>query len=147
MQMDIIILIKSGIGLLAILAILMFFMIFIPKSKEKKRKNIPTKATPKIDFDFNHLRAIIKNKKSSTEKLKETIDLILKYHGTIHPKLGIRAHPDFDMYMEIIMHLSRHPNTNKDLILQLDKELVRRNPEYKVEINEALTKGLNSRGL
>jgi hypothetical protein len=73
--------------------------------------------------------------------------MILKYYGHIHEKLGIRSHPDFDIYMEILIIICRHPNTNKDIIIKFDKELTRLNPSYKAEINEALTKGLNSRGV
>ena len=143
--MDIVLLVKSGVGLLVILAILVFFMISLPKAKAKKKAKV-VQAKPKVNIDFEYLRSIIRNKKTTSEELKETLDLILKYHGTIHPKLGLRSHPDFDMYMDIIMHICRHPNTNKDLILKFDKELVSKNPEYKVEINDSLTKGLNSRG-
>jgi len=143
--MDIVLLVKSGVGLLVLLAILVFFMIFVPKAK-KKRKAKVAPVSPKLNIDFDHLRAIVRNKKSTSEELKEALTLILKYHGTIHTKLGLRAHPDFDMYMDVILHICRHPNTNKDLILKFDKELGAKNPEYKVEINDALTKGLNSRG-
>jgi len=57
----------------------------------------------------------------------------------------MRAHPDFDIYMEILFTICRHPNTNKDIVIKFDRELGRLNPEYKKEINEAITKGLNSR--
>jgi len=63
----------------------------------------------------------------------------------LHEKLGLRTHPDFDTYMDILFTICRHPNTNKDIIIKFDKELSRLNPEYKKEINEAITKGLNSR--
>ena len=144
--MDIVLLVKSGVGLLVLLAILIFFMISVPTAKKKKKAKPVVPVSNKLNIDFDYLRAIIRNKKSTSQELKETLDLILKYHGTIHTKLGLRAHPDFDMYMDVILHICRHPNTNKDLILKFDKELVSKNPEYKVEINDSLTKGLNSRG-
>ena len=151
--MDIVLLLKSGAGLLVLLAILVYLMISVPKAKAKAKAEAEAKKNSKvasvdtkINIDFNHLRAIIRNKKSTSKELKEALDLILKYHGTIHPKLGARAHQDFDMYMDVIMHICRHPNTNKNLILKFDKELVSKNPEYKVDINDSLTKGLNSRG-
>ena len=143
--MDIILLIKSGVGLLVVLAILVFLMISVPKAKKKKKAKVVS-VSSKVNIDFDHLRAIVRNKKSTSEELKEALELILKYHGTIHTKLGLRAHPDFDMYMDVILHICRHPNTNKDLILNFDKELVAKNPDYKIEINDSLTKGLNSRG-
>ncbi len=59
----------------------------------------------------------------------------------------MRAHPDFENYSEILFTISRHKHINKDILIKFDKELERRNPEYKKEINEALMKGLNSRGV
>ena len=144
--MDIVILIKSAAGLLVILAVLVFFTIGLPKAKQKKVKVKPTPSKPKVNYDLSHLRSIIKNKKSTAKELKDALDLVLKYHGTIHPKLGMRAHPDFDVYMEILITICRHPNTNKDVIVKFDIALEKKNPEYKIEINKALSKGLNSRG-
>ena len=63
----------------------------------------------------------------------------------MHKKLGLRAHPDFDIYMDILFTICRHPNANKDLIIKFDRELEELNSEYKKEINDAITKGLNSR--
>jgi hypothetical protein len=61
--------------------------------------------------------------------------------------MGVRAHKDFDIYMDVLFTLCRHPNTNTDLIINFDKELARLNPDYKQEINNAISKGLNSRGI
>lgn len=72
---------------------------------------------------------------------------MLKYYGNIHPKLGIRTHPDFDAYAEILFTIARHKNINKNLIIAFDQELEKRNPAYKKEIYEMLMKGLNSRGV
>jgi hypothetical protein len=74
------------------------------------------------------------------------LDLILKHHGNISKKLGARPHPDFDKYMWVIIAICRHPSTNKDIIINFDKALTKQNPDYKAEINEAVAKGLNSRG-
>jgi len=49
--------------------------------------------------------------------------------------------------MNILFAICLHPNTNKNIILSFNKELVRLNPKYKVEINGAISKGLNSRGV
>ena len=89
---------------------------------------------------------VIKNKNSSTQELQEALDLIIKYHGKIHPKLGMRAHPDFDIYADIIFRICRHPSTTKEVIINFDRSLEKLNPDYNKEINDALTKGLNSRG-
>ena len=148
--MEMMLLIKSFIGLIIVLAMLMFLLFYSPSSKVKKGKRKPFKTTPDIKkqkTDLDSLRAIIKNRNTSSKELKETLDLILKYHGKIHEKLGIRTHPDFDIYMEIIIAICRHPNTNKNIIINFDKDLEKLNPQYKAEINDALTKGLNSRGI
>lgn len=147
--MDIALLIQSGVGLLVILVLLVAFMNL--NSKDSTKKIISKKSTSpqkqKINTDLAHLKSIIKKRKSSSKELKEALELIIKYHGTIHKKLGMRTHPEFDIYMDILITICRHPNTNKDLILNFDKELERLNPEYKPEINNAIAKGLNSRGL
>ena len=89
---------------------------------------------------------MIKLKKTTSKELKDSLDLVLKHHALIHKKLGARAHPDFDIYRDILFSICRHPNTNKNIIINFDKELTRLNPEYKADINDAITKGLNSRG-
>jgi len=148
--MEITLLIKSIMGLIAVLALLMF--LFFYSSSFKKNKKTDTKITKKTTKpreevpDLQTLRAIIKNKKTKTKELKKSLDLVLKYYGNIHKKLGVRVHPDFDVYMEILFTICRHPHTNKNIIVDFDKELGRLNPDYKAEINDAITKGLNSRG-
>jgi len=147
--MEITLLIKSIMGLIVILALLMFLFIYSNKTKKPKAKKVIKKivSTKKEPMDLISLSKIIKNKKSSSKELKDALDLILKNYGNIHKKLGARPHPDFDIYMEILMKICKHPNTNKNIIINFDKELERLNPEYKKEINEAITKGLNSRGV
>jgi len=159
--------IKSIMGLIVILALLIF-LLFIEPSKDapSKKKSAPSKekikeveveikeeavkeepedSNAEIKTDINSLLDILKNKRSSAIKLGEALDLIIKHHGIVHKKLGIRSHPEFDIYMDILFTICRHPNANKDLIINFDKELERLNPDYKKDINEAITKGLNSR--
>ena len=137
-------------GLVVILGILIAFFLYVPGNKKKKevkrQKKYTTPSKPAPKHELKDLLAVIRNKRSTTEQLAEALDLIIKYHGRIHPKLGIRAHPDFDIYSEILLRICRHPNTNKDIIIKFDKELEKLNPEYVREINDSLTKGLNSRG-
>ncbi len=149
--MEITLVIKSIMGLVVILALLLY-LLFLSSNKNKVKAKIVSKSVPSsqkqpVDISLESLRKIIKKKKTTAKDLQETLDLIIKYHGTVHKKLGLRAHPDFDMYMDILFTICRHPNTNKDIIINFDKELIRLNPEYKQEINEAITKGLNSRGM
>lgn len=145
--MEITLLIKSVLGLTIVLGILIFLLVWSLKRKKAQIvelvENITNEARPATDLPT--LVGIIRNKKSSAEELQAALDLILKYHGTIHPKLGMRAHPEYDVYMEVLFTICRHPNTNKDIILSFDRELEKKNPDYKIEINEAITNGLNSR--
>lgn len=156
--MDVEIIIQAVMGLVAILAVLIFLLFMLPTSKKEKKTAVEKESKPKdntqdlfssktikINTDLEHLRSIIKDKKSSTEELRKALELIIKYHGTIHQKLGLRAHPDFDPYIDILFSVCRHANADKDMIINFDKSLVAANPEYKKDINEAVTRGLNSR--
>jgi hypothetical protein len=147
--MEITLLLKSIMGLVVVLALLIF-VLFLPSARKKTKteplsKDKVSSQKQPLSLDLESLRAIIKNKKSSAKELKNALDLIIKHHGKIHEKLGVRTHPDFDIYMDILFTICRHPNTNKDIVIKFDKELGRLNPEYKKDINEAITKGLNSR--
>ena len=147
--MDIILLIKSIMGLVVILGLLLFFLFFSFTKKKKKdakeKKAVKTLNKKRPNTDLNHLHSIVKNKASTTKELKEALELVIKYHGIIHPKLGTRTHPDFNIYDNILFRMCRHPNIDKDTILNFDKSLSKLNPNYKENINDAITKGLNSR--
>lgn len=140
------------VGLIVVLAFLILLLFLSPKKESvEKNKEVETnkKQEPKIIIrtDLDYLLGVIKNKKTTTKELATVLDLVIKHHGTITKKLGIRVHPDFDVYMDIILTICRHTNTNKNIVVKFDKELVALNPDYKEEINDAITKGLNSRGL
>lgn len=148
--MELTLLVKSAMGLLVLLGLLVFFLVISPKAKKKKAqkvKKIVSQKTTKQKTDMETLRNIVKDRRSSAEKLKEALDLVLKYHGTIHKKLGIRSHPESHIYMDILFSLCRHPKANKDLIINFDKELGRLNPDYKKDLSDAMMRGLNSRGI
>jgi len=148
--MDLTLLIQSMLGLVSLLAVLLFFLLysFGGKKEPKKEKKVQSK-TPKTlqDTSLDALRKVFRVESSSKEKLKEAVELVLKHHGTIHAKLGSRSHPDFDAYAEILFYLGRHKNSDKDIVLTFDKGLSSKNPSYKKEINDALMRGLNSRGI
>jgi hypothetical protein len=152
-MIDIELIVQSIMGLVALLALLLFFLFLTSSTKPKEQKK-KVKVTKKkkqdeksldLPTDLESLRAIIKNKQSTAQELRKAIDLVVQYHGTIHTKLGIRAHPDFDPYMDMLFTICRHPNADKDMIISFEKELGKLNPEYKQDINDAITKGLNSR--
>ena len=146
--MELTLLIQSAMGLLVVLGLLVFILVLAPKSKKKevaKKVVQEQKVKPKTDLEF--LRTIVKNRKSTALELKEALDLVLKYHGTIHKKLGLRPHPESQVYMDILFSICRHPNANKDIIVNFDKELGRLNPDYKKDLHDAMMRGLNSRGV
>ncbi len=139
-------LIQSIGGLVVILAILLFVLLK-PKAPKKVVKNkivSSTEAKKRTDLEF--IKQVMKDKNSTREDLKNAVDMVLKYHGNIPKKLATRTNPKFDDYMAIFVALCRHKKATKDIVLKLDKELVRKNPAYKSEINDAISKGLNSRG-
>lgn len=137
-------LIEAIAGLVVILGLLIFIMLK-PKVDLTTKKEYVTPSEPKKKTDLDSIRHVIRNRNSTKEELAEAVDMVLKYHKNIPEKLGVRTNPKFDAYMEIFVTLCRHKNATKDMILKLDKELVKNNPEYKSEINDAITKGLNSR--
>ncbi len=149
--MEITLLVKSILGLVVILGLLIFLLLLPFRKKQQKKKQTSkvhtTQKKQKEKPDLKSLHAVIKNKNSTEAELKEALELIIKYYGKVHKKLGLRAHPEFEIYRDILFKICRHPNTNKDLIVGFDRDLGRLNPEYKQEINEAITKGLNSRGM
>ena len=147
--MDVILLIKTIATLTGVLGILIFFYFYFTYKNPSKQKQVSKKPlhVREVKPDFNTLLEVIKDKKSTTQELKEAVDLLLKYYGKIPKKLGMRANPQFEVYSEIILRLCHHPNINKEIILRLDRELERLNPEYKLEISDSLEKGLNTRGI
>ena len=137
--------------LMIVLAILVVIMLFVDNDKtstvSKAKKTNTFSKVNKGARSFDELRKIVKNSSTSKEELNSAIDEIIKYYPNIHPKLGIRVHPEFELYSETMLYLCRAKNTSKDIILKLDKALIDRNPSYKSELEDALKKGLNSLGV
>lgn len=148
--MDKTILIISMMLLLIILLPLVTSLVF-SKPAEKKATKVPSAPNPperkKGPRAFEELRRVIKSKKSSTAVLKEALDELLLHYGKIPPKLGIRSHPDFDYYRDILFAVCRHPNIDKDILLAFDRGLREKNSQYRREIDEAVKGGLESRGM
>ena len=145
--MDITLLVQTVLGLVVVLGILVFILVMPAKKQQQKKKTYTTKSKPVRKTDLESLRHFIRNRISTKEQLKQALDDVLKYHGTIPKKLGSRANPLFDDYMEILIMVCRHPNTDKNIIISFDKELSKRNPEYKIEINDSIKRGLDSRSI
>ena len=147
--MDVTLLIKSIAALAGALGLLILLYFYLSHSNEPTKKKLSKKPLPirEVQPDLKVLLEVIKDKKSTTQELQEAVDLIIKYYGKIPKKLGMRAHPKFEIYSELILRLCHHPNANKDIILKLDRELHKLNPEYKLELDDSLTKGLDTRGI
>ena len=145
--MEIALLIKTIAGLVVVLGILVFILLLPTTDKKKKKIKRTTIDSDKPKTDLDSLRHIIRDRLTSKQKLQEALDLVIKLHGHIPKKLGTRVNPGFDAYMEILIMICRHPNTDKDIILKFDKELATINPEYKDEINQSIKQGLDSRGI
>lgn len=144
--MDIVFIVKSLVGLIALLGVLVLFLLYDPrKQKQKTQKSVADEPTKRVEYSFEELLAMIRDKNSTTQELEFATGNILKSYGHIAPKMGIRLHDDFYIYSEIMIRICHHPNTTKELILSFDKELRAKNPQYEKELNDALTKGLNSR--
>lgn len=145
--MDVELIIKSIMGLIALLALLIFLFFYNPLKREQKPLQI-SKEEEREDEESNLevLLSILKNNNSEATKLAYVLKMILKYHGKIHKNVGTRSHTGFALYSTIFFFLCRHPNTNKNLILTFEKELAALNPDYKREINDALMRSLNTRG-
>jgi len=149
--MDVVVLIKSIIGLVVILLVLVFLFVYLPRdthkqSVKKSAKNKADTQQKKQVPTFEALFRVIKNQNTPTSQLKEALDTIIQEYGTIPPKMGMRIHPDFYKYSEILLRICRHKQTNKDIIIGFYKALLTRNPSYAKEIDDSLTKGLHSLG-
>lgn len=145
--MDITLILQSLLGLITLLGFLLFFLINTPSKKKIVSKKTQTQSKRQEQPSLEALRKIVRHSSTSTKELEDALNQVLKYYGTIHSKLGTRTHPDFDAYAEILFYTGRHKHINKNILLKFDKELERRNPEYKKEIHDALMRGLNSRGV
>ena len=145
--MDIILLVKLALGLIALLFLLIYLFFLKPVKKKKSIKKKNKQPSVRKPTDLKYLSSIIKNKNTDTKTLKETLDLVLKYHGDIPKKIGTNNHPNFIMYEDIIFAICRHPNVKSTIISEFTSSLEKQNEQYKSQINNALSKGLNSRGI
>ena len=121
--------------LVFILAVLMFFLLQSRKAKRMENEKRLAKKYVKT-FTLVDLRNQLKDKKLTSSELKKILDTVLQEYGTID---------DFDIYIDIILRMTHHPQVNKEIILGFDKELSRLNPKYKSEIGKNVTTGLSSR--
>ena len=145
--MDIINLVILISAFALVLGILIFFYVYRPSQKKKLHVKKKAEVKEKAEVpSFKKLYDIIKKNSSSIAEIHSAAELILKHYGVIKAKHGVAPNKDFKRYAEVIFAISRHPNTNKELVLMFDKELSKRNPSYQREIDEMLNRGLSARG-
>jgi hypothetical protein len=130
-----------------VLGILLYLYLSSAKKREAKKKveSVEVKERVKVP-SFAKLAETIKLSASTNEQLHEAVDLILKHYPKIKPKNGTSPSKDFKRYADVIFSVTTHPNTDKELVLKLDRELSKHNPSYRREIDEMLNRGLSARG-
>ncbi len=97
---------------------------------------LPKKHPQAVSFEA--AEAVILDRTSSKTELTGAVDVIAKYYGKIYATTLTR-------YTRIIVTLCRHPQTDKQILLTLDRALQSQNPGLKHELELALQKGLSSR--
>jgi hypothetical protein len=102
------------------------------KAAQPPKKRAPSRLT------LDGAEAIILDRGSSREDLAAAVDAISRNYAQVHATTLSR-------YSRIIVSLCRHPQTNKDLVVQLDRALQKESPNLHQELEAALKKGLNSR--
>lgn len=137
--MEITLFIESFVGLVSLLGVLIFFLLYSPSRNRKlelKKKEVNKKEKEKTKADLTLLVNVIRDKKSTSQELKSALGLIIQDYAEIDK---------FDIYGEIIIRICTHPNTTKEIILNFNKEIENKNPRYAKEINTFIARGLNSR--
>jgi len=142
--LDIVLIVKSLVGLVALLGILIMLLLY--KSK-KQEISIKEKASKPKMMSFEQIMRVVRDRKSTSEQLEEAVNTLLKRYPKIPPKHGIRLDNAFYNYSEIMVRLCRHPNITKEILLRYDQELIKCNPKYQKEIDDVFSKGLQSRGM
>jgi hypothetical protein len=87
---------------------------------------------------FDALEAVILDPKSPKAELSRAVDTIRRHHGTIRAE-------SLERYIHLVIALCRHPQTDKSLVIALDRGLQEQNPNFSQELEAALRKGLNAR--
>ena len=137
-------LIISIIGFSVLLFLLVAVLIYTSRAKKRKAQELTEVPEDRIPT-FVELKAILKNKDATHDALEKAIESIVEYYGEIEPKVAGRQSKDFDRYMELIFIICKHPNTDKKLVLSFERDLARINPQYKRDLDHAVTKGLSFR--
>ena len=130
-------LVKS-IVILAIILLILVFGLVLSKKSVKNNRIYKDKKIVNANNDFEYLKKIILNKESTTVALKEALEQIIQNYSIIDIS-------QLEAYINIILKLCKHQNTNKVITIKFITDLEKANLNYKEEINAAMLQGLNSR--
>jgi len=122
--------------LIVLLAVLIFFL--LQSSRKKKQKTQDKQNLKQVHVpSLLELRDQLKKKDLNALEIKKIVGVIVTEYGEIE---------DFEIYLDIIFRVARHPNMTKDILLGFEKDLSRVNPSFSSSISKAVSDGVNSRG-
>lgn len=121
--------IYAVIGIVAVVVVLLGVLVFYlwdssPKQKKDTRLTLP------------QIKMIAKDKTATSQKLQACADRLLEFDLTEETKGDV---------LEALYLLTLHKNSNKNIIMALDKGLKGKNASLKNDINIAIKAGLDGR--
>lgn len=117
---------------LIVLLGLLLFLLFSQRKKEPSiNKTLKVKSSSLKDYID-----VIEDTNTTTKELEQTLQKILNEYGIIQ---------DLSLYLNLVSSVVKHKNTNKNLILNLEKNLKLQNSKYKKEIEDMVLYALNTR--
>lgn len=135
--MDITFLLQSLAVLIVVLAILIFFLLKSSKAKKEKVRLVKKEEDLKDFPTLEELRDRLKDKDMNSKSLQKVLESIVEVYGTIE---------DFEIYVDIIWRMTRHPHATTKTVLGLERELIQKNPNFQEEISKHIKDALDSRG-
>ncbi|TLD98416.1 hypothetical protein LS73_008930 [Helicobacter muridarum] len=82
---------------------------------------------------------VLDSSQSSLDDIKQVIDRMFDEYE--------RLDPDKQKIKNILIALSLHVNAEKDIIINTQKRFQDKHPELEIELEKAVKKGLDNRGL
>lgn len=123
----------SFIVVIAIFVFALFkFVLSKPKSKEM---NIDIES----DFGFGTVMMVLDSSHSTIDDIQNTIDKLFDEYD--------RLELDKQKIKNILIALSLHPSSEKDIIINTQKRFLEKQPELEIELEKAVKRGLDNRGL
>ncbi len=125
-------------GSFVVVVILFIFALFkfVLSNKPKEREyNIDIQDS----FSIDTVRMVLDSTQSTLEDLQSAIDKLFEEYDALNPnKQEIKS---------ILIALSLHKNAQKDIIIDTQKRFQEKHPELEMELERAVKKGLDSRGI